>query len=228
MISRMVPFRGRILDLGCGSGQFLRYLLKLRPDIYAVGYDLSREMITLGNSMLRRTGLESRATLLVGDMTNFFNLIDFHVNLICSIFAVHHLPSEKLLMKMLEEIGMAVNKFNCSVLIFDHTRPKFKRTAELFPEIFTPNAPVFFKKDSCNSLLASFTYEEMTECIEKIFKGKWLHMRSILLPFYQIHLCKVNGMKILDNRITQIKTSKLPLKAKIIFLLMRLLLKKAF
>jgi SAM-dependent methyltransferase len=37
-----LPERGRVLEVGCGSGRFLRALAALRPGLVAVGCDLSR------------------------------------------------------------------------------------------------------------------------------------------------------------------------------------------
>src|SRR5580765_6747073 len=53
-ISRMTPPGGFIIDFGSGSGQFLRYLGEMRPDVRILGLDLSDQMIALGNRMLQR------------------------------------------------------------------------------------------------------------------------------------------------------------------------------
>lgn len=49
--ARLIPQGARILDLGSGSGDFLRYLASVRPDVTPVGSDASakaREMVAAG------------------------------------------------------------------------------------------------------------------------------------------------------------------------------------
>src|SRR5438876_128199 len=74
-IHQLVRRGGIVLDLGCGSGQFLAYLARRRPDLKLIGIDLSSEMIALGNEMLSDQGLSHRVELRKGDMTNFMDVV---------------------------------------------------------------------------------------------------------------------------------------------------------
>src|ERR1035437_4703174 len=41
-MSQMTPPGGFVIDVGSGSGQYLRYFADLRPDVRILGFDLSR------------------------------------------------------------------------------------------------------------------------------------------------------------------------------------------
>ena len=42
---RMLPERGRVLEVGCGAGRFLRAIVNLRPELELVGCDVSRSSL---------------------------------------------------------------------------------------------------------------------------------------------------------------------------------------
>lgn len=57
----------RILDLGCGSARFLIQLCE-EPGLTCVGIDIAEESIEHGKELVRRSGLEDRIDLMVGDI----------------------------------------------------------------------------------------------------------------------------------------------------------------
>lgn len=57
-----LPPRGRVLDIGCGSGAWIAALLRAHPEARAVGLDVSPEMLARAR---RRLG--DRATWIEGD-----------------------------------------------------------------------------------------------------------------------------------------------------------------
>ena len=188
--SRLLKPGARILDLGCGSAQYLGYLASRRPDISVVGLDLSESMVQLGRESLKRAGLEDRVELRVGDMTSFADDVREKFDLVSSVFSLHHLPSTTDLKACLAEIAALHRKDGAAVWIFDHNRPKSLKTALEFPEIFTPEAPREFRFDSSNSLIASFSIEEMAELLEDALSETHLHHECARrLPLYQVHYC---------------------------------------
>ncbi|WP_300458579.1 class I SAM-dependent methyltransferase [Desulfobacula sp.] len=205
--SRLVPLNGTVLDLGSGSGQYLVYLANLRKDITIIGLELSEEMIKIGNAAIEAAGLDDRITLSIGDMTSFNSLIPSNVDVISSIFAFHHLPSIQYLKKCLNELSAAHHQYNCSIWAFDHVRPKLKRTAVNFPEVFTPKSPEKFKRDSTNSLIASFSFAELSSYLDHLFGKKVFHSCSRLMKLYQVHL--IESDKIMDNKISKISSASL-------------------
>jgi ubiquinone/menaquinone biosynthesis C-methylase UbiE len=46
----------RILDAGCGTGELVQYLLRIRPDLRAVGIDFSETMLKRARAKLKHTG----------------------------------------------------------------------------------------------------------------------------------------------------------------------------
>jgi SAM-dependent methyltransferase len=57
----------RVLDIGCGDGEFLQLACETLPGINAVGFDLSPEAISVGKQRLKQLGFNGRVALHVGD-----------------------------------------------------------------------------------------------------------------------------------------------------------------
>ena len=189
-ISALLPYNGTVIDLGSGSGQFLSYLARCRPDSNIIGLDLSEGMVNVGKKALRESSLEAAVRLDLGDMTRFSGQISERVDVLSSIFALHHLPSSEDLIRCFDEIKVVRERCSCGVWIFDHARPRSIETAKVFPELFTPEASESFKQDSTNSLLASFSFRELSERIDKASIGTFSHECSRILRLYQIHWLK--------------------------------------
>ena len=186
-MSRLLPRGATVVDLGCGSAQYLLYLAQCRPDIQVVGLDLSEAMVRLGNRSLERAGFAGRVRLHIADMTHFKHQIPDSVDLISSVFALHHLPTTENLLVSLKEIAAIASETGCAVWLFDHVRPRCVRTAEEFPVIFTPQASSAFQQDSRNSLCAAFSFREVCSLLDQNSSVAWNHARSRLLRLYQVH-----------------------------------------
>ena len=186
-VHTLTPKGGVVVDLGCGSGQCLRYLALRRPDLRILGIDLSKEMVAAGNTMLREHSLADRVELRVGDMTAFSHQLPARVDLVTSIFSLHHLPARKDLYACLGEIARLRAKHGSAFWIFDHARPRRRDTAERFPQIFTPYASPSFNADSTNSLIASWSFEEMRAAVAETMGGAPWGCLSRILRLYQVH-----------------------------------------
>jgi SAM-dependent methyltransferase len=185
--SRLLPRGGTVVDLGSGSGQYISYLAGCRPDARILGLDLSPTMVELGAKKLVQERLHPRVQLAGGDMTCFRHLIPDRVDVISSVFALHHLPDHASLDRCFREMEY-VRRLSCgAVWIFDHARPKHPGTAEEFPKIFTPSAPESFQRDSRNSLMASFSFQEMSAALDNAFDCPVRHVLSRVLRLYQAH-----------------------------------------
>lgn len=185
--SRLLPEGGTVVDLGSGSGQYISYLAACRPDARILGLDLSPAMVELGTEKMVRERLYPRVQLSIGDMTCFRDLVPDRVDVISSVFALHHLPDLASLERCFLEMEYVRRLYTGAVWIFDHTRPKHPRTAEEFPNIFTPSAAASFQRDSRNSLLASFSFSEMSDALDGSFSPKVRHVLSRILCLYQAH-----------------------------------------
>jgi SAM-dependent methyltransferase len=186
-IHRLAPRGARIVDLGCGTGRFLAYLAARRPDLDILGLDFSEEMIRVGRQHLAGAGLDGRVRLRCGDMREFRKFAPARTDLVTSIFSLHHLTTREELFTCLREIAAAVENRPMLLWIFDHVRPRRKRTAEDVPEVFTPDASPAFCQDSGNSLRASWSFDELHTALREIVPARTQAARSRLLPLYQIH-----------------------------------------
>ncbi|MCI4327627.1 MAG: class I SAM-dependent methyltransferase [Thermoplasmata archaeon] len=86
-----VPFaptrRFRVLELGVGTGTLAVRMLARFPHAELVGVDLSRRMIALGRTKLRR--FRDRVTLVQGDLAEFPDAEKYDA--VVSSLAIHHL-----------------------------------------------------------------------------------------------------------------------------------------
>ena len=192
-VSRLAPMGGTVVDLGSGSGQFLVYLAQRRPDLRIIGLDLSEAMVDTGLRHIREMGLEDRVSLSLGDMTNFIPLLTEPVALVSSVFALHHLPLKEHLRKCLGEIAASRARFGSAVWLFDHVRPFHPNTPKVFPEILTPNASPAFRRDSTNSLIASWSYQELTTEIVEVGLTQASHSCARVMKLYQTHWLSHRG-----------------------------------
>lgn len=92
-IDRMVPRRGTMLDLGCGTGQMLlRYARRFES---AVGVDHSAEMLDVAKGRLGFAGIYN-ARLLQGDVIQFLESEQNQFDLISCVGCLHHLTNPDL------------------------------------------------------------------------------------------------------------------------------------
>lgn len=201
--SALVPRGGVILDLGSGSGQYLAHLAHCRPDLRIIGLDLSEPMIRAGRDMLKSARLADRVELIQGDMTDLRFITPRRVDLISSVFSLHHLPSETALLKCLCEIHRQRETLGCAVWLFDHIRPRHPATADVFPEIFTPEAAVAFKRDSRNSLRASFSFAELSDACDAAQLSGMEHYRARVMELYQAHRLPKTGSPDMHDQLWQ-------------------------
>ena len=186
-ISRILPRNGHLLDLGSGAGRFLVYLASLRPDITITGIELSGNMIQEAETLIRETGCADRISMCRADMTRVSGSTFRRPDVVSAIYSLHHLPALSGLRQCINQVSALRKKFGCGIWIFDHTRPRTARTAEEFPEIFTPNAPAVFKKDSANSLKAAFSFVEIRREFERASVEDMHHRCSRILRLFQAH-----------------------------------------
>lgn len=69
-IDEVVPRRGgfRLLDVGCGSGTYIRYAAQRNPELTALGLELQPEVAAFARENLRQWGMEARARVESGDI----------------------------------------------------------------------------------------------------------------------------------------------------------------
>jgi len=91
-----------VLDVGCGSGRHVVELAKRSSVV--VGVDLSKRLLKIANSRVKRLGLSHRAMLIVSDALFLpFRRASFDV-VVC-IAVVHHIPTKGLRRKAVNEMA---------------------------------------------------------------------------------------------------------------------------
>ena len=185
--SRFLPAGGTLLDLGCGSGQHLSYVAQRRPDIRIIGLDLSGEMLKVGDGALETLDLKSRVDLRIGDMTDFSRQITERVDAISSVLALHQLPGEKDLVRCLDEIAKAKERWGCGIWLFDLARPRHPASPQRLANMLDSQVPEAFRLDYLNSIRAAWSFAELSDLLEQSSVGSVRHACSFPLRLFQAH-----------------------------------------
>ena len=75
----MIPSRGpfRLLEIGCGSGAYIRWASQRNPELTAVGVELQEAAAALAGENIASWGLTGRVTVEVGDIRRRTPAADF-------------------------------------------------------------------------------------------------------------------------------------------------------
>ena len=144
----------RILDLGCGPGDFSRRLARAFPNAEVVGVDGAPTMLERAASEPGSQGLNIKwvEALLDGfDDPQGFDLI-------FSNSLLHHLHKPEQLWVALKSLGREDGWIHIS----DLRRPPSRTEAKEMVETYSGDEPDVLKKDFYHSLCAAFTPEEIS------------------------------------------------------------------
>jgi len=122
---------GTILDLGCGTGEFIWRFL--RDGFSVVGVDLSEKMLEMSEKKLLKKNFANNYKLVKENIVNYENInenndiqqVDY---IICNFDTVNYLKNEKEFLKFIEKCNQNLKKNG--YLIFDAV------TEDIFEEIF--------------------------------------------------------------------------------------------
>ncbi len=88
VIRKLFPTEGkvRLLEVGCGSGIYIKHAVEHNPQLEAVGVELQPEVARLASDNLRRWGIAKNAQIIVGDiremeLKNTFDIITLFNNI---------------------------------------------------------------------------------------------------------------------------------------------------
>jgi ubiquinone/menaquinone biosynthesis C-methylase UbiE len=143
--SNLLPFRAKILDLGCGPGNITRLLMEKKRNFKMLGVDLSQEMINLAT---RNVPL---ASFLVGDIRNL-SFLEKDFDAVIAAFCIVHLSNE--------EASNFIHDINCLLksegVIYlsciQGSNSTYTKTS------FSPNHEIFF-----NHFSEEFIVEALTD-----------------------------------------------------------------
>jgi SAM-dependent methyltransferase len=144
---------GKIIDLGCGTGEYLLALENKYPDLSIIGFDGSEPMIQLARAIVEHHG----SNVCVHHME--FKDIDTTADCIISTNTLHHLHDPTVFWDCVKRTAQ-------QVFVMDLVRPKSTVVARYIVDTLAKNESDEFKFDYYNSLLAAFSLEELTDQIK--------------------------------------------------------------
>lgn len=166
-VSRGVPEGATVVDVFCGSGRFLRRLLRGRPDLRGIGVDLSGEMLRLAATGFAEDGLTDRVELVRADARDLDRVVGGPVAAIVSMSALHHCPTRDDLVAVLAAIARVQARDGAAVWLFDLVRPDDEALLERIPRSYEIVAgarlPPAFRADWITSLHAGWTVAEFSD-----------------------------------------------------------------
>ena len=142
-LRKFIKKKGTVLDLGCGTGEFIWRFLK--DGFSVIGVDLSEKMLEISKKKLKGKNLKNNNYSLINEnIINYENKINFDENgnenqnfeseinqvnyIICNFDTVNYLKNEKEFLKFIEKCNRNLKKDG--YLIFDAV------TEDIFEEIF--------------------------------------------------------------------------------------------
>lgn len=188
--SRIAPPQAHFIDLGCGPAHHVAYFAARRPDVTITGLDLAPNMLKLGRQTIKREGVADRVKLAKGDMTDFAdNFADEQVNVITSVFALHHLPTLDHLSACLKQIAKVRARTGCGVMLFDICRLRHPASWRRFMAGAAPGtlATPYLERDTIASEEAAWNFQEMIDMLSDAGLADLKHRRSFPFPGFQMH-----------------------------------------
>jgi SAM-dependent methyltransferase len=195
-IAELAPEGARIVDLGCGPAHHLCHLVKRRPDIRATGLDIAPNMLKLARETVRREGVDEQIELVEGDMTDFAErFAGERVDLVTSVFSLHHLPTQDHLAACLGEIAELRASCGCGVLIFDIARLRHPASWRRFLSGAVPGllGTPFLEHDSIASEAAAWSCSELSGMLDARGPGSMTHRHSWPFAGFQMHWIAPHG-----------------------------------
>lgn len=159
-VDRFVEFypefaSGHVLDLGCGPADIPVRLARALRACRVTGVDGSAPMIALGVEAVRAAGLADRITLRCERFQE--TVLTERADAVISNSLLHHVPNAL-------QFWYAVKKLaqpGAVVLVMDLLRPDSPEAAQAIVDRYAADEPAILRRDFYNSLLASFTEDDV-------------------------------------------------------------------
>jgi SAM-dependent methyltransferase len=159
-VNRFVEFypefkAGHALDLGCGPADIPIRLSRKLSECRITGVDGSAPMIAIGLDAIRVAGLSDRITLRCERFQD--SVLPERADAVISNSLLHHVPNPL-------QFWYAVKKLarpDAVVLVMDLLRPESPEEARAIVDKYAAGEPAILRRDFYNSLLASFTEDDV-------------------------------------------------------------------
>jgi len=157
-------FTGKLVDLGCGSGNLIVLISKNYPNLDLIGVDISSEVLDLAKKRALENNVNEKIEFKIGSAENLV-LPDNSVDIIISSLSLHHWKDPSIVLKE----AFRVLKQNGTLLIFDFRRDARKFFYGLLKFATKVVVPKALKniKEPIGSLEAGYTPTEIKELISK-------------------------------------------------------------
>lgn len=139
----------KVVDLGCGTGEYLLALRKKYHPMMIVGYDGSPAMVKLAKKNVQGRRIHIRHSM-------FADITD-QADCVVSTNTLHHMYDPQVLWNTAKRISNRV-------LVMDFVRPESEKIAQDISDTISIE-PGKFRQDCYQSLLASFSEEELRKQI---------------------------------------------------------------
>lgn len=159
-INKTYPTRdfNSILDLGCGPCTFEEKLLKSYQNSKIYCVDASKAMLEFANKRMKQY-IDIGRIQLLHEYLPTTKIPKIKYDLIIAINFLHHLPEPGVLWNTIKQYGEA----GTAIVVMDLIRPNSKDGAEDIVNRVSKDETKIMREDHYNSLLASFTINEVKE-----------------------------------------------------------------
>jgi ubiquinone/menaquinone biosynthesis C-methylase UbiE len=157
--------KGRLVDIGCGSGNLIVQIAKNFEDVDLLGHDIPNEVLEFAKKRATIHKVNGRVKFGTGNVENI-PLLDNSVDFIISTLSLHHwndpIKALKELIRILKKDGL--------LIIFDFRRDSRKFFYGLITFATKIVAPKALKEinEPLSSINASYTVKEVREMLSQI------------------------------------------------------------
>jgi 2-polyprenyl-3-methyl-5-hydroxy-6-metoxy-1,4-benzoquinol methylase len=153
---------GHVVDLGCGPADIPIRLAAALPGIRITAIDASQPMIDIGGSAVKAAGLADRITLQCDRFQT--SVLAPQADAVISNSLLHHVPNPLQFWYAVKTLA----KPGGAVLVMDLLRPDSPQDAQDIVDRYAAEEPAILRRDFFNSLLASFTEDEVASQLAEL------------------------------------------------------------
>lgn len=165
--------KGEVLDLGCGGADVTIRFAKALPQTHITGVDGSESMLVTARRAVERHGL-SRRIILQKSFLPDAEVLKRRFDAVISNSLLHHLSYPPVMWQTM----WLCAKAGAPLFMMDLFRPNNIEDAEALTRRYVGSEPPILQRDFYNSLLSSYTKEEIREQL-KATKLDYLKIETV-------------------------------------------------